>query len=98
MNKLNPHLKRLIKWAHQASPSKSDAAPFGFAGRVLVSRKAVQAPTLFQELQRAAWGVSWTALALIICGGLVLVIQSSAPPSAGELSSALSYLASNLPQ
>ena len=98
MNELNPQLKRLINWSREASSSKSDEAPFGFAGRVLASRKAAQAPTLFQELQRAAWGVSWASLALIICGSLVLAIQRSTPPPTGELSSALSYFASNLSQ
>jgi hypothetical protein len=98
MNELDPQLKRLIKWSREALPSKSEETPFGFAGRVLASRRAVQAPTLFQELQRAAWGVSWASLALIICGGLALAIQRSELPPAGEFSSALGFLASNLPQ
>jgi hypothetical protein len=98
MNELDPDLKKLIKWSREASPSRPNEAPFGFAGRVLASRNGVQAPTLFQELQQAAWGLRWASLALIICGGLVLAMQRSAPPPTGELSSALSYLASNLPR
>jgi hypothetical protein len=95
MNKLHPELKRLLKWAHEASPSKPEEAPFGFSGRVLASGKSVQAPTLLQELQRTAWGLSWVSLALIVCAGLLLISQHSAPPPTGEVSSALGFLASN---
>jgi hypothetical protein len=98
MNELDPDLQKLIKWSREASPSKINESPFGFAGRVLASRKVIHASTLFQELQQTAWGLRWASLALIICGGLVLAMQSSAPPPTGELSSALSYLASNLPR
>jgi hypothetical protein len=98
MNELDPALKRLLKWARQASPSKPEEAPYGFPGRVLASRRPARASTLFQELQRAAWGLSWAALALIVCGGLVLVSQRSAPPPTQEFSTALSFLASNLPR
>lgn len=96
MNELDPDLKRLLKWTREASPSKPEEAPFGFSGRVLASRKQVQAATLLQELQRTAWGLSWASLALIVCGGLVLLSQRSSPPPTGEFSSALSFLASNL--
>jgi hypothetical protein len=95
MNKLHPELKRLLKWAREASPSKPEDAPFGFAGRVLASRNVVQAPTLIQELQRTALGLSCVSLALIVCAGLVLISHRSAPPPTGEVSSALGFVASN---
>ena len=96
MNELDPDLKRLIKWAREASPTKPGEAPFGFARRVLVSRRQFQAPTLLQELQETAWGLTCVSLTLIVCGGLVLASQRSAPAPAPELPSALSFLASHL--
>ena len=95
MNRLDPELKRLLKWA---SPVLPEEAPFGFSGRVLASRKPPQAPTVFEELQSSAWGLSCVALVLILCGTLVFASQRSAPPAAEEVSSALSFLASNLPR
>jgi hypothetical protein len=96
MNELHPDLKRLLKWAHAASPSRPEEAPFGFSGRVLVSGSPVQAPALFCELQRTAWPLTCLSLALILGGGLLLLSQgaSSLPPE--EFSSALRFLASNL--
>jgi hypothetical protein len=98
MNELDPDLKRLFKWARAASPSQPEEVPFGFPGRVLASRKPIQGRTLLQELQRTAWGLSWASLALIVCGGLVLISQRPSPPPTGEFSSALGFLASNLAQ
>jgi len=97
MNRLDPDLKRLLKWAREASPSRLEEAPFCFSGRVLASIKRVQAPTLLQELQQTAWGLACASLALIICGGLVLVSQPSAPAPAAEISSVLNFVANNLP-
>jgi hypothetical protein len=98
MSKLDPDLKRLLQWAQQASPAESETAPFGLAGRVLASRRPAQTQTLFYELQRSAWGLSWVSVALIVCGAVVLLSQFSAPPPTGEFSSALGFLASNFPQ
>lgn len=98
MNQLDPELKRLLKWARAASPPKPEDVPFAFSGRVLASRKPPQALTLFEDLQKTAWGLSCVALALIVCGTLVLVSQRSSPPPAEEFSSALGFLASNLPR
>ncbi len=97
MNQLDPALKRLLKWARAASPAKPDEAPFAFSGRVLASRKPPQALTFVEELQNTAWGLSWVALVLIVCGTIVFVSQRSSPP-AEEYSSALGFLASNLPR
>lgn len=97
MNELDPDLKRLIKWCRMTSPSRPEEAPFGFSGRVLTARTPVQALTLLQELQQTAWGLACASLALIICGGLVLVSQPSAPAPAAEISSALNFVANNLP-
>jgi hypothetical protein len=98
MNKLDPGLKRLLKWAREAPPSEPEAAPFGFSGRVLASRKAAADSTLFEGLQRMAWGLSCMALGLIVCGALVLISQRSSPSSTEQISSALSFLASTLPR
>ena len=98
MNRLDPRLKRLFKWAGAAAAAEPEAAPFGFSGRVVASRKAMDSPTLFEELQGRAWGLSCLALALILCGALVFISQGSSPPSTEQVSSALSFLASNLPR
>ena len=97
MNELDPDLKRLLKWARRASPSRPEAAPFGFSGRVLAGTREVQAPTLLQELQENAWGLTWVSLALIVCGGLMLASERSAPSTpAAELPPALSFVASSI--
>ncbi len=98
MSQLDPGLRRLLKWARQASPRRPEDAPFGFSGRVLAARKPVRTPTLFEELQRAAWGLSCAALGVIVCGAFVLMSQRSSPPPTEEVSSALNFLASNLPR
>jgi hypothetical protein len=98
MNELDPELKRLLKWARADAPRKSENAPFGFSGRVLASRRPLQIPALFHELRRTAWGLSFVALGLIVWGASVLVTQRTSPPPTDEFSSALSFLASNLPR
>ncbi len=98
MNELDPALKRLLKWTREAPRSMPVEAPFGFGGRVLAAQRQSQVPTLLQELQRTAWSLICISLVLIICGGLLLVSQRSAPASApaAELPSALGFLASNV--
>jgi hypothetical protein len=98
MNKLDPALKRLLKWAQVASPSKPEEAPFGFAGRIQASRKNGSPPTLVQQLQQSAWGLGWASLALVVCGVLVLVNLRPAPGPEAEISSVLNFVANNLLQ
>ena len=97
MNELDPDLKRLLKWARAASPSQSEQAPFGFCTRILAGERPSRIPTLLEELQQTAWGLTCVALATILCGCLVLLSQRSGLVPAAELPSAVSYLASNLP-
>ena len=96
MNELDPDLKRLLKWSRMASPHRPEEVPFGFSGRVLAVGRPAQALTLLQELQQTAWGLACVSLALIICGGVVLVSQPSAPAPAAEISSVLNFVANNL--
>ena len=98
MNELDPDLKRLLKWSRMGAPSMPEEAPFGFSGRVVAARRPVQTPTLLQELQQTAWGLACASLALIVCGGLVLMNQPSAPAPAAEISAVLNFVANNLPQ
>ncbi len=98
MSELHPDLKRLMKWARGASPPLPEEAPFGFSHRVLASGKPVQVTTLFDELQRAAWGLACASLALIVCGALVWISQPSIPTPAADISSALNIVASDLAQ
>ncbi|HYG33774.1 MAG TPA: hypothetical protein VEC99_03260 [Clostridia bacterium] len=96
MSELDPDLKRLLKWSRAASPSRPNEAPYGFCARVLASRRQIHVPTMLQELQHGAWAIASVSLVLIVCGGLVLASQRSAPAPAPELPSALSFLANNL--
>ncbi len=98
MNELHSDLKRLLKWARQASRARPEEAPFGFSGRVLASRRPAQAATLLQELHRTAWALTCGSLALIVCCVLVWISQRPAPPPTEKFTSALSFLASNLPR
>ncbi len=97
MNELDLDLKRLLKWARAASQPESGEAPFGFSTRVLAARRPSRVPTLLDDLQQTAWGLTCIALVTIACGCLVLVSQRSGLASAAELPSAVSCLASNLP-
>lgn len=98
MNELDPELNRLIKWSRKASPPGPAAAPFGFAGRVVASRKLCNIPTLLHELQQGAWALACASLTVIVCGGLILVSQPSTPAPATGISSALDFVANHLPQ
>lgn len=98
MSELHPDLKRLMKWARGASPPSLDEAPFGFPHRVLASRRPAQALTLFDELQRAAWGLACASLALIVCCAVIWESQPSVPAPAANLSSAFNMVASDLAQ
>ncbi len=98
MNELDPALKRLLKRARKPAGYRSEETPYGFSTRVLHSLKPAKGPLLLQEFQRAAWGLSWVAVALILCGALLLLSQNSPTPGTPQLSSALSFLASNFPR
>ena len=98
MNRPDPRLKRLLKWSRSVAVSAPEEAPFGFPGRVLASARRAQPATLLQELQQTAWGIACASLALVICGGLVLLNQRDSPPPEPEISSALNFVANNLLQ
>ena len=98
MSALDPELKRLLKWARNAPISKPEEIPFGFSGRVVASRQPARLPTLFEQLQDAAWALSCVALFFIVGGAIVLMSQRSSPPPVEQASSALNFLASNLPR
>jgi hypothetical protein len=97
MNELDPDLKRLLGWARADSPSKREEAPFGFSTRVLATQRPGRVPTLLEDLQQTAWGLTCVALVTIAVGCLLLVSQRSGLAPAAELPSAVGYLASNMP-
>jgi hypothetical protein len=96
MKELDPGLKRLLEWARTDSAHESEEAPFGFSGRVVASLGRAQSATLFQELQRTALGLVWGSIALVICGGLVLLSQRATAAPGSEISSVLNFIANNL--
>jgi hypothetical protein len=96
MNQLDPHLKRLFTWTHRGSPAQPEAAPFGFAGRVVALRKTVKNGSLLFELKQLAWTSACVSLAVIICGAALLISQGHAPEPVTGLPTALSFLVSNL--
>ena len=100
MNKLDPSLKRLLKWSRSAPASAStlEEAPFGFPGRVVASIKPPQPTTLLQELQRSALGIACASLGLLICGAVVLLSQRASPAPDAEISSTLNFVANNFLQ
>ena len=98
MNKLDPSLKRLMKWSRSAAVSAPEETPFGFPGRVLASATHGQPSTFIQELQQRALGIACASLVLLTCGTLVLLSQRTSPPPEPEISSALNFAANNLLQ
>jgi len=98
MNKLDPSLKRLLKLSRAATAPEPEQAPFGFSGRVVASAKPAQPTTLLQELQQTAWGIACASLALLVCGGLVLLNQRASATPEPEISSALNFVANNILQ
>lgn len=98
MSELDPNLKRLLKWARSTPPAEPEAAPFGFAARVLAAKRPPGVSTLLEQLQKTAWKLACVAFATIVFGCLALVSQhSAAAPVAADLPSAVGYLANNLP-
>jgi len=95
MNRLDADLKRLMTWAGRATPSQPEAAPFGFASRVVAACAAAPAPSLLFELQQIAWFSGCVSAVVILCGVVLLVSQPHAPEPAAGLPSAVRFLASN---
>lgn len=100
MNKLDPSLKRLLKWSRSAGSSTpaSQEAPFGFTNRVLASARHPQRATLLQELQQSAWLIASASLAVLVCAGLLLISQRAPAPPEPEVSSAMNFVANSLLQ
>ncbi len=95
--KLHPDLKRLLILSGQGPPPP-EAAPFGFAARVVAAWTPARKPTLLFELQRVAWSSAFVSLVVILCGVVVLLSQADAPEPATGLSSAVRFLVSNIIQ
>lgn len=98
MKELDPILKRLLRWARAAAPTRPEIAPVGFASRVVARRNPVALPTLCDTLQQTTWAIAGVSLVVIVCGSLVLAHQRSAPVSTAEISSVVNFMASKLTQ
>ena len=95
MNRLDPDLKRLMKWSRYAPPLP-EAAPFGFAGRVVAnsgSRKAVPA---FLAVQKLVGFSAWISGAVILSGGIFLASQTRQPASAFDFTQAYQFVARSI--
>ncbi len=98
MNRLDPSLKLLLTWSRRAAPSppEPDEAPFGLATRVVASWNSAQPDSLLSELKQVAWASGCVALAVLLCGLVVLVRHAQTPGPATGIPSALSFVARNL--
>lgn len=95
MNRLDPELKRLIRWGCATDESPVEPS-FGFSGRVVAAWRAVQPVASLSTLQGLAFPVAFAAAVVILSGGLYLFHQAHALQPAADLSSAAQFLASNL--
>lgn len=98
MNRLDPDLKRLLRWSRRGALPKREPeeAHFGFASRVAASWNPARNGSLLSELKQFAWASCCVALVVITCGLIVLVRQPQAPEPAAGIPPALSFVASNL--
>lgn len=96
MNRLDPDLKRLMKWSRRAPESLPSEAPPGFSGRVVARREVAPSASPLSALHKLASIAAWASALVIVCGVLFLVSQARAPKLATDFSSAAQFLASNL--
>ncbi len=84
MNDFNDKWQRCVAQA-RTSPPREDAAPFGFATRVLAARRSPAEPATERIWERMAFG--WLAVAvagLVVCAALELPhLRDSQPLNPG---------------
>ena len=77
MNRLNPDLKRLMRWSRQAPlrPAESNMPP-GFAARILARRNLQSDETESLDFQPLVGWAAW-ASGLVIIGGLAIILTNT---------------------
>jgi hypothetical protein len=75
MNRLDPELKKLMRWARQAPEPTPAPMPFRFSSRVAECWNSIQPVSEFLVWQKAIWGSAWAAMAVILLGMTMLGFQ-----------------------
>jgi hypothetical protein len=96
MNRLDPDLKRLLRRSRPAVHERPDAAPFGFAGRVVAGWSGKNPESKEPGLHRLFAAVAGLACLLILGSGLFLFQQTRTPGLASDFSSAAQFVANTL--
>ena len=95
MNRLDPDLKRLMRWARQAPP-RGEQAPFGFATRVVASSGAQPGLPAILTLQRLVGVSAWFSAAIILCGGIFFASQIQDSASVFDFAPAYQFIARSI--
>ena|SRR2546425_9703907 len=95
MNRLDPDLKRLMRWARQAPP-RAEQAPFGFASRVVANSGAQPALPAILTLQRWVGLSAWFSAAVILCGGIFFASQIRDSASVFNFAPAYQFVARSI--
>jgi hypothetical protein len=74
LNRLDPALKRLMRWAGQAPPADVPEAPFGFSTRVVARWEPGRTNVPVGGCPRAVAFSAWVSTAIIL-GGLGFYLQ-----------------------
>ena len=95
MNRLDPDLKRLMKWS-RCAPPLPEKAPYGFAGRVVANSASRQMLPAFLVLQRLVRFAAWISVAVMLCGGIFFVSQTRQPASVFDFMPAYQFAARSI--
>ena len=96
MNRLDPDLKRLMKWAQRAPETASSEAPFGFSTRVVARWQPEDSLTLLAAWQRAVTFAGWVSGLLIVAGVAFFLTQQQPVSTADNFVTAYQALAKSI--
>ncbi|SRR5579871_1885465 len=88
MNRIDPELKRLFRWAGSAQPAAPPRAPLGFGHRVVQLWLRGEPKGAFWVWQTAVVRSAWAAAAIILAGLALLTAQRAGQKSAYDFTSA----------
>jgi hypothetical protein len=95
MNELRAEIKKLMTLARGSLHQRNDAAPSGFAARVVARSQLIVKPSIL-SLQWAFSVASWTAAFVIISCSVVLLKQHRATNPASEIVAAVQHFAETI--